>query len=444
MARGTGLALLVVSCARPTPPPRLVAAEDLTETRLDAIVAELVPLIEQETGFVFTAVPHARIARATDLDRIVESEARATFRSLYPDLPDTLLDRAIRPGTPQGISGKYAIHEQILLVDPHAMVATASAVPEDPDALEHVVRLVLAHELAHALQDQVADLDARFLSVHDSDGYDAVRMLTEGHANVVEKRVAARIDATDAARALDEAQGWDASGPKSSDAYPIWALYGQGQELVRREQERAGVEGVRALLTSPPTRTRTFFRPEELGREQARDPTLEAAFERYADAFGDVVWFATTGPLHELVVRHDGFDLPGDVVGDPLADVVDGASTAAFQGERQVEAHLLRFASVESATSFFASYADSAGSVTDGPLTTTFATAPVELEEAAVSVVQTLTYTVGEGEGAASQSVEVHRLVVRRGDLVLVARADGFRPGLRLRRAAEAVLARLP
>lgn len=425
------LACVLAGCPKPPPSTVLAAPEDLDEAGLNAVVRELVPLVEAAAGARFEAVPFARVGRAPDLERIVQAEADASLAALYPEVPEWLRARVVRGSGAEGVSGKYALRERILLVAPEGMVATASLLPEDPLALDHVTRLVLAHELTHALQDQVAHIGPRFTEVPDRDAFEALRAVTEGHAGLVAERVAVGLGLEEAAAALDLAQGWGPEGPLHPEVWPVWALYGQGRTFVAWHEARGGLEATWAVLRDPPRRSRTSFVPSEYGREAAVDPALVLALGAPERELADGRWLGASSPLVEVELRERLRGVPADALEAVLASVGAGASRAAERDGRGAAAWLLELPGGASALlDLHVDHADAIGAALGAAASAERVSFDHPAVDAAIRV------TVGPGPAGP----EVNGLWVAAGDRVVAVEARGFRPGIRLDRAVRAVL----
>lgn len=208
----------------------------VTETTLDRWQKELSPLIESAAGRRFVERPKLSLAtRAFVVERAARLVASAT--TLGSEAPVSLVD----PGL-ERVLGLYlhGTQEVFFLTDnvEAAFVNHGFA----PDLLHPVMRCIVAHELVHALQHQVAPL-------HESGDAEATRValsLREGHADFVAAQVCGSGN-----RYLDLAQGLDIPASRSPDNEDAFA-YGYAETFVRVLQDTAGVEAVWAALTSPP------------------------------------------------------------------------------------------------------------------------------------------------------------------------------------------------
>lgn len=180
--RPTLLALLAVvalaACRGESPQD----AAALPPDRLAAMVDSLMPLVERAAGMEFTATPRSAVRSREEVRTFLLAKLATEFPPERLDglvsayrllglLPDTLDVRALFVDLyTEQVAGFY---------DPDS--ATLYAVEgADPMAL----RLVLAHELVHALQHQYVPLDSILADRDDADRLAAAQAVLEGHATL--------------------------------------------------------------------------------------------------------------------------------------------------------------------------------------------------------------------------------------------------------------------
>ena len=435
-----------MGCAKPPPPTLIDSPAAMDEARLNAMVRELVPVVEKVSGLAFDEVPFVRMGRRTDLQRIVQHEAGSTFDVMYPNAPEWMRESFIRDMQGDGIAGKYALQERILLVSPDAMARMASKVDDDPLALDHVTRLILAHEMAHALQDQHSGISQMFDEPAHGDAFQALRGVTEGHANFVESRVAEELGLQEVERILNAGQGWDEDGPDGVWSFGVWAAYGQGLSFVRWHVEEGGLPRTWQLLSSPPQRSRTVFVPEEYGSERPASLQDAALLDGLESNLQDVRWFASAGPVVEVTLRERLFGIPAPELEASLAAIVGGAMRQASRSDRSAEFILLRFDTEDQASTAVQLPYRFSGPLSERRLPVPELTVMFETEQLqdfadeAWSVRQAVTR---DGENSIGSGQETHSLWIRVGTDVLIIEATGFRPGDRLRHTADVAVERL-
>lgn len=159
-------------------PVSTVASSDLTR-----LVDSLMPAVEQAAGLRFKRHPRAEVRTREQVRTYVRHQLdvelppakvlglESAYR-LLGLLPDTLeLRRLMLDLFTEQIAGYYE-------PDSTTLFAVAGA---DPGQL----RVVLAHELVHALQDQYAPLDSLYHQPVDNDHLTAAQAIFEGQATLV-------------------------------------------------------------------------------------------------------------------------------------------------------------------------------------------------------------------------------------------------------------------
>jgi hypothetical protein len=443
MARGLAILLLfgALSCGPKKPPPVTIAsAEDLTEERLNALVRELTPLVEEAAGKEFEEVPHARIGRLSDLQTILEDEFLLIMGQMY-DVPDYVLRQLAertRASAP-GVVGKYGVRTRVLYLSPEAVGAVAAGAGLPAERAGDVARLVMAHEMAHALQAQEAGLDD-FESAHDMEALDAVRGVTEGHANFVEKRVAEKLGLRDVTRALNLSQGWGDEGPEDLSSFELWAIYGQGMRFVEHHYQEGGMERVWTLLREPPPSTTMLFRPETYAPALPDPVDYTAAMEGVEEELTEGRWVAVHSRIGELILRAESLHVDPEALDEVLRHIEDGFVKEAFKQDRISRIRILDFDGpqwpsryIDLVTTQPAPSPESTGDPSRAWRDEVEDWTGVEADRAVRRVAGPLDLV----------RFEVEQVWIARNDRLIVVQAEGFRPGIRMERAVERLLRQL-
>lgn len=203
------------------------------------------------------------------------------------------------------------------------LTATASLGFYDPETDEMVVagvgdtpllRITLAHELVHALEDQHFDLDRPALEDRDDEASFAFSAVVEGSASRVERAYAATLSEQDRAAATDEEQalvdGLDLSAFPGILLLEQQFVYDGGQAFIEAVHDDGGDAAVDRALRRPPTTTEQIQEPELwLAGEPAPRPLVAPP------ADGDVVAEGVTGQF-----LLDQLTSLGRPAGEPVAE----------------------------------------------------------------------------------------------------------------------------
>ncbi|MEZ5373330.1 MAG: hypothetical protein R2704_11450 [Microthrixaceae bacterium] len=230
----------------------------------EATVDDVISFIEETRGAEFTTRPDVQFqddaafeeGLLKDFDEQQEEleDEQVLFHALGMLPADVDLAETMKSALGLGVVGYY---------DPETeeMVVRGTS-------LTPYVRTVLAHELTHALDDQLFDLDrAELDDVTDETGY-GFTVLTEGSASYVEQAYREQMSAADQARAsTEELQA--GSDPAIFDIpFVILALltapYSSGLELVDSiVDEGGGVDAIPDAFDEPPTTSEETMTPSK-------------------------------------------------------------------------------------------------------------------------------------------------------------------------------------
>ena len=422
--------VLLCSCApKPLPPVVVESPEDLTVEVLQRWMREILPLIEQAAGREFVNEPFVRVSTPAEMDRVVREEVLMIMSLQYPDVSKNEISGRLPANLSGGIAGKYGIFTEVMYVDLPSIFAMGR---RGGSSIEVASKLLLAHELTHALQGQVAGVGEAFANVSSVDEMEALRALTEGHAEFVTRAVGEAMGAADAARAMDEAQGWtDESGPSMEAVFPIWFAYGQGRVYMDGLYERGGTEAQWAALEEPILQTAPIF--GQAPREALDDADLvplKAIVEGLERRLGDGKWFALGSPVGELTLRQ-GFYVANR---DPLAAfsaVRGGWTRSAELRDREVGLSVLLFDDAAAARQFVEWVPQASNVVSSRAL---------ELGDSGMHVVRQPTFN---GATMTGVDTETSIYAVARGSRVALLHCSRFRPGLRAQEVLTAMLERM-
>jgi hypothetical protein len=167
---------MVAACGRPAPPP------DQTDAQIQQVAQQVIPAVERAAGLTFRSPPRIELRTKAQVHAYLEHK-------LETDLP---------PAELAGVTAAYRLFGLIPdTLDIHtlllALYSEQVAGYYDPDsatlyvvqgAEPAQVRLVLAHELVHALQGQYVPLDSIMALHGDNDRRTAAQAVMEGQATL--------------------------------------------------------------------------------------------------------------------------------------------------------------------------------------------------------------------------------------------------------------------
>ncbi|MBN2798195.1 MAG: hypothetical protein JXX28_03545 [Deltaproteobacteria bacterium] len=405
---------------------------------LEALVAELAPLVGEVAGRPFDAVPFAGIGTPDTLARFVASDSRAILTGLYPTLSDEAVRQLSRthPLEVSGLVGKYAPRAHGVYVSEEALDAVVASGGVSQGERGSYLRLVVAHELVHALQDQQVELDHAFRTCEDFEALQSLRTATEGQAMWVEERVAARLGLTELYWRAAAQQGWGPEGLLVAPAWDLWAVYGQGRTWMDWLYQDGGTEAQWAVIASPPRTTAPAFRR---GAAPLQPSRIGEGLDGVELGLTEGDWLAHSSVLGEGALRERTLGVEASVLDALLSRVTEGAQREAVREDRAVWAGLARLDGEGAARALGEHLC--AAEPAEALLGEAWAVSREPWEDGAADYA--CLWTSGPS-GPRPARAEVRRLVEVRGREVLLLEARGFRPGLRYQRAVDEVFAGAP
>lgn len=156
------------------------------------MVLELQPVVEKVCGRKFKRPPVAVLSDGGDMMRVFRVELAPQVSAMYKGQAKSRIRRAIQLRADilgSSVIGKYEFASGEVLVVPKRILQNLAIFGDPNDDGDYqgidpanVLRLFVAHELVHALQDQEMQLGKRYASTTRMDVIDSLVLRTEGHA----------------------------------------------------------------------------------------------------------------------------------------------------------------------------------------------------------------------------------------------------------------------
>lgn len=342
--------------------PIVTSREELlapTPDELDELVTRLLPLVEEAAGRSFVFRPEVVATHPAELSRVFYREQMYMLGRLSELGPEEAHEaaRATAGSISSAFVGKYGFLDKRLYVISEGVSLALQGLGFPDELAREVLEVVLAHELAHALQDQHNDLGRLVGSRPDGDAIMAANCMVEGHAVWVHEQVGRRLGHHHAVRAVATIQGYDpdeAESPLDPRRLFTSYVYGRGRAFVDWHARDGGTERLWELLSRPPASTAMILQPGTYTPE-VQAPVSKAvrkASRRVVEQLGDPAWPFREERLGDFDLREQLADRIGNVT---LADQVEAAwqSRAARRDAMEgAEVRVLRFRSPEAARTY--------------------------------------------------------------------------------------------
>lgn len=332
------------------------APHDIHPVELESMVEEIAPVVEQVAGRTFLELPRVVMADEDRLREVIYTE-RLHLAKAHPQGTAESAEaraRSIADAVTDAFAGKYGFLDKTLYISVDTIAYRLAAQDAPKWLLRPMVRVVVAHELAHALQDQHADLGRMVEQARGRDAVLAIDCAVEGHAVWVHEGVASRMGLGEALAVMTDLQGADrALEPMlDPDAYYNSYIYGLGRDFVAFHMHHGGTEQVWEMLRRPPASTAQIATPGRFAHRRSLSwpsPALRKATRKLAPHR----WPTHTRRLGDYEVRDQLLRAKGSEV---LADaMVDGWSAQSSGGPTEsFEIQHLRFDTPTAARAFVA------------------------------------------------------------------------------------------
>lgn len=329
--------------------PASPAQFSLTDSEVQAFVTEVVPHIERIMGRRFKSLPPLVVNDEEAVARVFAGDLEATFRKANPQIPEAELSAAVLAEAyrklPE-ILGKYGLKVGKLALMPSHLGATMTQFHIHRKHGPGIMRLLIAHELTHALQAQYVDVQALLTRSATEDATGACTAVIEGQAMFVQDRVADALKLNAAAEQYNKIFSPDhvAAGDADSRDQAVYQefIYLTGKRFVEHFYEKGGADRLWEILAYPPRMTSMISRPETYNPTLPKRPELGKVFVSLAAEFSGKQWTSEEHDLGEIHVRaiHAAAERPAV---DRFTEAVVATRTLSAQSEQGGEVQAIVF-----------------------------------------------------------------------------------------------------
>jgi hypothetical protein len=218
-------------------------------------MAEMVPLVEQAAGRHFKKRPRVRV---------IDTPSSQVAKRLGKTEKDL-----------RHMVGHYHYDTNTIFLIPSNLEDLAKEKHLKLDRIPVKMKLVLVHELTHALEFQYYHAEARPAPLSQTEAADANHSVHEGYAHYIERRVSKRLGLSNISAELD-----------SIGDFKGECLENAGAEFFAWHYKHGGNNRVWKILSAPPTRTSMIFHPETYSPIAKRPVDLHKVLEGMETEFG--------------------------------------------------------------------------------------------------------------------------------------------------------------
>lgn len=272
-----------------------------TAPEATALAEELIPLVEAAAGRKFKQIPKIRLIDRDTLAKVLLQDMLPQFTNLMPEAdPGLIMDMAgsqIRWVTPFLI-GKYGFMDRILFLIPGNVYPVMSLKKINKRYTQSIIKMLIAHELTHALQDQQIGLKQKFDNIQSPEASVALSAVIEGQAVLIQEMVGKKLGIderlhtnfrlTAAGRVVFEDPMLEIQHEMAEANFV--RIYREGRNFVQYHYRKGGNRKVWEILVEPPATSAMILKPETYAptvKETVNYAELLTGLERY---FGARTW----------------------------------------------------------------------------------------------------------------------------------------------------------
>jgi hypothetical protein len=433
------------TAAAKKPSPQLDAFSDKA---LESYVADVLPTLESVAGRSFKVKPTVVWIEPKSLSLLMADELRQIYTSVFPGFQPELIEMMAQSAALSlgGLLGKYTPINHTVHISTNPFKNGLESGEYSQKIATDMIRLVVAHELSHALQQESTDLLQVLKSAQDSDAVEASRATIEGHATWLESRLSEALDLGEAHDILTAFQGWGKDGLEQLESFQVWATYGQGMLFIDSHINTSGQEYIwNTVLPNPPARTAMLYRPTTYGQPFPTAQIFAKALDGPIDKLTkNTPWSIINTTLGETTLRGEALYTDMDELETILGHVVQAQQLiATVPNDRDADIRIIEFQDASWAKRYVDLLSAQKKNETERiqnrisqPINVQFH--PFDEVKGDIAIRRVQEVPTGGGRYAPSETVWVVR-----DEICVVAMTTSFRPGLRIGWTIQDVFNRL-
>ncbi len=284
-----------------------------TDERINKIVDSLVPHIEAETGMKFNKFINIKIYNKKKLYTHIINENRKLYRGLLDAQKikniKILLRRAAYFGSKNYIA-LYSLTTHDIIININNLNRLFIQMNLDEVEQQSLFKLILLHEMIHAIDDQNFNIIEKFLSVNNIDSFQAYSALIEGHAEFVIKKLYKKLKMTHVyskyIRRFNSFLGIFTKTERTQSSYCNF-IYEKGKDFFEYiETERNGITEtvLGRLFNNPPKTTLHILKPRSYLKQNLKPLyNLVSIFKEVDQFFPIETWVREDNDIAGLALR---------------------------------------------------------------------------------------------------------------------------------------------
>ena len=165
---------------------------------------------------------------------------------------------------------KYGFLDKIIYLVPENINSFIKLNNIKKRSFKPLLKLIIAHELTHVLQDQEIDIVAKFHNLNSFEEMEALNATIEGHALFLQEQVRKHLKLSNSTISFNNSQRKDSINYGNNvtelkhKIEKVWLseIYLRGIHFIEYYHTKGGSEKVWKVLSQPPTNTSMILKPE--------------------------------------------------------------------------------------------------------------------------------------------------------------------------------------
>lgn len=278
-----------------------------------SLLKEIVPVVEQAVGRKFIKTPRLKLVNREKIAAVLRLESRPRLANLYPNYSDEQLDALCSTHAKLfsvALMGKYGINDGVLYLLPRNLIPIMKLAKVDEQYAQSLLKLIIAHELVHSLQDQETELQ-RIDKITGVDELNAFTATIEGHAVFIQEKVGLEMGLGESV--IEMSRLLSAGAVKNDDpakeiankviASQFEQIYLGGKRFIEYHYNQGGNERVWEIVAAPPVKTAMISRPDTYSPVKQGDIDYKSLLDGLEQDLGGNDWQVQNFELGEMMIR---------------------------------------------------------------------------------------------------------------------------------------------
>jgi hypothetical protein len=271
-----------------------------TVQEAEAFAKDLLPLVKKLAGKRFHMSPTIKLVNRDVLEQTLVRDFLPQYRNVMKPMKEHQIlqsSKAQARGIAPFLLGKYGFEDKILYLMPRNVVPIFQLAKIDQKHIRSILKMIIAHELTHVLQDQEIDLGVKFRNVEGLEELDALNATIEGHAVFIQELVGKQLKLNE--EILEASRRLIAGSVKFNEPALEMArkrasvrfeqIYLGGMRFIEYHYRKGGNQRIWEILAEPPAETSMITKPETYSPVH----TMKLDYAKILQGLEEIEWLSS-------------------------------------------------------------------------------------------------------------------------------------------------------